>query len=57
MKVKDLMTREVKCCADYNSLNTAAQTMWEHQAGEPEIAQVLASVCALRHRVIQAQAA
>ena len=25
MKVKDLMTTEVKCCADQNTLNTVAQ--------------------------------
>ena len=33
MKVKDLMTSEVKCCAEYNTLNTAAQMMWEHDIG------------------------
>ena len=33
MKVKELMTSEVKCCADYNTLNTAAQAMWEHDIG------------------------
>jgi len=33
MKAKDLMTTDVKCCADYNTLNTAAQMMWEHDIG------------------------
>lgn len=33
MKVKDLMSSEVKCCAEYNTLNTAAQMMWEHDIG------------------------
>ena len=33
MKVKDLMTKDVKCCADYDTLNTAAQMMWEHDIG------------------------
>jgi hypothetical protein len=27
MKVKDLMTTDVKCCADHNTLNTVAQVM------------------------------
>jgi CBS domain-containing protein len=33
MKLKDLMTADVKCCVDYNTLNTAAQMMWEHDIG------------------------
>lgn len=33
MKAKDLMTTDVKCCAEYNTLNTAAQMMWEHDIG------------------------
>ena len=33
MKVKDLMSTEVKCCAEYNTLNTAAQMMWENDIG------------------------
>lgn len=33
MKVKDLMTADVMCCADYNTLNTAAQMMWENDIG------------------------
>jgi CBS domain-containing protein len=33
MKVKDLMTTQVKCCADYNTLNTAAQIMWDNDIG------------------------
>lgn len=33
MKAKDLMTAAVKCCADYNTLNTAAQIMWENDVG------------------------
>ena len=33
MKVKDLMTTDVKSCAEYNTLNTAAQMMWEHDIG------------------------
>src|SRR5271167_2587856 len=33
MKVKDLMTTDVECCAHYNTLNTAARTMWEHDIG------------------------
>jgi len=33
MKVKDLMTTEVKSCAEYSTLNTAAQIMWDHDIG------------------------
>jgi CBS domain-containing protein len=33
MKAKDLMTTDVKCCAEYNTLNTAAEMMWEHDIG------------------------
>lgn len=33
MKVKDLMATEVKCCAGYDTLNSAAQLMWEHDIG------------------------
>ena len=33
MKVKDLMTTEVKSCPDYSTLNTAAQVMWDHDIG------------------------
>jgi CBS-domain-containing membrane protein len=33
MKVKDLMTADVRCCADYSTFNTAAQMMWEHDIG------------------------
>ncbi len=33
MKVKDLMTTDVLCCAEYNTLNTAAQMMWDHDFG------------------------
>lgn len=33
MKVRELMTTEVKCCAIYNTLNTAAQTMWDNDIG------------------------
>jgi CBS domain-containing protein len=33
MKVKDLMTKDVKCCADHNTLNTVAQVMWDHDIG------------------------
>jgi CBS domain-containing protein len=33
MKVKDLMTTDVKVCADYNSLNTAAEIMWDFDCG------------------------
>jgi CBS domain-containing protein len=33
MKVKDLTTTDVKCCADYNTLNIAARMMWEHDIG------------------------
>ena len=33
MKAKDLMSTEVKCCAEYNTLNTAAQMMWENDIG------------------------
>ena len=33
MKVKDLMATEVKCCAAHNTLNTAAQMMWENDIG------------------------
>lgn len=33
MKVKDIMTTDVKCCAEYNTLNTAAQVMWDNDIG------------------------
>jgi len=33
VKVKDLMATNVKSCAAYNTLNTAAQTMWENDIG------------------------
>lgn len=33
MKVRDLMTTAVKSCAEYNTLNTAAQMMWDHDLG------------------------
>jgi len=33
MKVKDLMTTEVKSCREYCTLNSAAQMMWEHDIG------------------------
>jgi CBS domain-containing protein len=33
MKVRDLMVTEVKCCATYSTLNSAAQTMWENDVG------------------------
>jgi CBS domain-containing protein len=33
MKVSDLMTREVKACFQHDSLNRAAQIMWENDCG------------------------
>jgi CBS domain-containing protein len=33
MKVKDLMATEVKSCATHNTLNTAAQNMWDNDIG------------------------
>jgi CBS domain-containing protein len=33
MKVSDLMTREVKACHPHDSLNRAAQLMWENDCG------------------------
>lgn len=33
MKVKDLMAIDVKSCATYDTLNTAAQTMWDNDIG------------------------
>jgi CBS domain-containing protein len=33
MKVKDLMTTDVKCCSEFSSLNTAAKIMWGHDIG------------------------
>jgi len=33
MKVKDLMTTDVKRCADYCTLNSAAQLMWDNDIG------------------------
>ncbi len=33
MKVKELMTTDVKSCPGYSTLKTAAQTMWEHDIG------------------------
>jgi len=33
MKVSDLMTKEVKACSRHDSLNRAAQLMWENDCG------------------------
>lgn len=33
MKVRELMARDVKCCGTYNTLNTAAQMMWDNDIG------------------------
>ena len=33
MKVKDLMATDVKFCATHNTLNTAAQNMWDNDIG------------------------
>ncbi len=33
MKVRDLMVADVKRCADYCTLNSAAQTMWDEDIG------------------------
>jgi predicted transcriptional regulator len=33
MKVKHLMTTKVLSCAEYNTLNSAAQMMWDHDVG------------------------
>jgi CBS domain-containing protein len=33
MKVSDLMTKEVKACSQHDSLNRAAQLMWENDCG------------------------
>ena len=33
MKVRELMACDVKCCATYNTLNTAAQLMWDNDIG------------------------
>jgi CBS domain-containing protein len=33
MKVKDLMTTNVKSCREYSTLNSAAQMMWDHDIG------------------------
>lgn len=33
MKVKELMTAEVRCCAAHDTLNTVAQIMWDHDIG------------------------
>ncbi len=33
MKVRELMTTEVKSCPEYSTLNTAAQMMWNHDIG------------------------
>jgi len=33
MKVKDLMTSDVKSCREYNTLRTAAQVMWDYDIG------------------------
>lgn len=33
MKVRDLMVPEVKCCATYSTLNSAAQMMWDNDIG------------------------
>ena len=33
MKVRDLMTAEVKCCGPHDTLNTAAHIMWDNNCG------------------------
>jgi CBS domain-containing protein len=33
MKVRDLMVTDVKICAEFSSLNTAAQLMWDNDIG------------------------
>jgi len=33
MKVEELMTRDVRACGRYDSLNSAAHIMWEHDCG------------------------
>jgi len=33
MKVRDLMVTDVKCCATYCTLNSAAQMMWDEDIG------------------------
>lgn len=33
MKVKQLMSVEVRSCPEYSTLNTAAQIMWDHDLG------------------------
>ena len=33
MKVKSLMTSDVKCCAIHDTLSTAAQIMWDNDLG------------------------
>lgn len=33
MKIKDVMVRDVKTCTSADSLNRAAQLMWEHDCG------------------------
>jgi CBS domain-containing protein len=33
MKVSDLMTKEVRACHQHDSLNQAAQLMWENDCG------------------------
>ncbi len=33
MKVKDVMVRDVKTCSPHDTLNRAAQLMWEHDCG------------------------
>jgi len=33
MQVEELMTRDMRACGRYDSLNTAAHIMWEHDCG------------------------
>jgi CBS domain-containing protein len=33
MKVKQVMVEEIKCCGPHDTLNRAAQIMWEHDCG------------------------
>ncbi len=33
MKVREVMLTDVKTCSDYNTLNTAAEVMWENDCG------------------------
>ena len=47
MKVKALMTSDVKCCTLHDTLNTPAQIMWDHDVGAVPVVDQEGRVCGM----------